>query len=103
MTADADGRGLLPIACTLGPTDGAKRVQEWKKVLGDAACGREIEPGRLTLRFRDRPDVREELTRLVLAERDCCAFLGWDLVEAAGEWRVEITGREEDLRSLSLS
>ena len=72
-------------------------------MLGDSAVGRDLAPGRLTLRFRDGPGVGDELTRLVAAERDCCAFLGWRVVHSEDEWRVEITGTDEELQTLSFS
>jgi hypothetical protein len=101
MHADADGRRQLPVACTLGQEDGAQRVRDWRRVLQDAGAGTQREPGRFTIRFHDRAGIEDELTRLADAERDCCAFLGWNVVQHEGEWRVEITGRDEDLRTLS--
>ena len=103
MSPDPEGRPLLPVACTLGAADGAQRLDEWKRISGAAGMGREVTAGRLVLRFRGSPDVGEELERLVSAERLCCSFLGWDLVHVEGKWRVEISGSEDELRSLSIA
>jgi hypothetical protein len=101
VDAEADSRGRLPIACTLGPSAGVERVRDWQRVLQEAGAGAKLDPGLLTLRFRDSRGIGAELASLVEAERVCCAFLDWDVVQGDGEWRVEITGRDEDLRTLS--
>jgi hypothetical protein len=103
VTADPDGRDQLPIACTLGPADGAHRVEDWRRVTTLAGSGRKLAAGRIILKFRDLPEVSTELERLVAAERDCCGFLSWDLVHADAEWMVEITGDDDDLRALLLA
>ena len=91
----------LPIACTLGAEDSAQRVTDWRRVLAEAGLGNERNPGQLVLRFADGPRVGAELARLVDAERQCCAFLGWSLTNGNGEWRVLITGADDELRTLS--
>ena len=93
---------MLPIACTLGPDDGAQRMDDWRRIVGIASAGSETRPGMLILRFRDEPTVAEELARLVAAERDCCGFLGWKLVQSREEWQVEITGDDDALQTLTL-
>jgi hypothetical protein len=100
VTSDADGRRLLPLACTLGPNDGAARLDAWRGVSAAAGRGRTVAAGQVILRFREEPGVGDELRRLVEAERECCAFLGWQLTHAAGEWTVEITGSDEELKAL---
>jgi len=59
--------------------------------------------GLATLTFRDAPGVGDELQKLVAAERECCAFLRWNVVKTATEWRVEISGSDEELRSLPVA
>lgn len=100
--AVSGGRDLLPIACTLGPDEGAARLAEWQQLGAIAGAGREHAPGRVTLRFRDLPGVGAELERLVAAERACCAFLGWHLVHADAQWHVEVSGSDEELQALPL-
>jgi hypothetical protein len=55
------------------------------------------------LRFHDLPGVRDELERLIAAERDCCAFLGWEVAFSEGELHVHITGDPDELRALTLA
>jgi hypothetical protein len=98
-----DERPLLPIACTLGPQDGAARLEEWRQITASVGLGRTNTPGQLTLRFRDDSGVGDELRRLVDAERACCAFLGWEVTHVDTEWRVEITGTDEELQALPFS
>jgi hypothetical protein len=99
---DAEERRLLPIACTLGSADGARRLRDWHSVVTSAGLGWIAEPGRVTLRFRSAAGLGEQLQRLVAAESECCAFLGWSLTFTEGEWQVEVTGSEQELRTLPL-
>jgi hypothetical protein len=94
---------LLPVACTLGAIDGAQRVEEWRRLSTAAGLGRGVAGGKLTLRFRDVDGVGEELDRLVSSERECCAFLGWELVHSGAEWHVHITGSPDELRALAFA
>jgi hypothetical protein len=94
---------MLPVACTLGPADGARRLEEWRGLAATAGLGRDLVGRTLTVRFRDLPRVRAELDRLVAAERECCAFLGWDVAACEGELHVHITGNPDELRTLALA
>jgi hypothetical protein len=94
---------VLPVACTLEGAEGGRRLAPWRGVAAVAGAGRQLVPGKLTLRFRDLPGIRSELERLVDAERHCCSFLGWQLVQAEVEWHVEVTGTDEELQALSLA
>jgi hypothetical protein len=102
VDVDPGARASLPIACTLTPGEGVDRLDDWRRVGDRAGLGREAAPGRVTLRFRDAPGVEAELGRLVEAERECCAFLDWDVVPGENEWRVDIRGTDEALQSLPL-
>jgi hypothetical protein len=102
MSNDPGDRELLPVACTLGAEDGTQRVQDWRTVVQGLGAGSRREPGHITLHFRDAPDVEGELTRLVDAERGCCAFLGWDLARTDDGWAVRISGTDDELAALSL-
>lgn len=93
---------MLPIACTLGADDGRQRVEEWRDVVRRSGAGARREPGLITLQFKDDANVAAELARLVSAERDCCAFLGWELVHGSDGWVVHITGTDEELATVSL-
>ena len=78
-------------------------MAEWRRLLTLASAGRERTDGRLVLTFRDMPSVGAELERLVAAERECCAFLGWHLIQTDEGWRLEITGDTDELQALSLA
>ncbi len=95
-------RPLLPIACTLGVQDGAQRIAEWRRLIAEACVSRAAAPGSVRLRFSDRPDVGAELERLVTAETECCAFLGWDLAHDATSWVLTVSGSPEELCALPL-
>jgi hypothetical protein len=71
----------LPIACTLGPGDGAARLAEWRR-LSDSRLDAQRDGRTLVVTYRE--DASADLTRLVEAERTCCAFLDWSL-EHAGD------------------
>jgi len=103
VTVDAGGRPLLPVACTLGAIDGTQRLEEWRRLSAAAGLGRQMTDGKLTLRFGDVAGFREELDRLVRAERECCAFLGWELTQSGTEWHVHITGSPDELRALTFA
>jgi hypothetical protein len=103
MSVGPENRDLLPVACTLGPADGARRLADWRRITEEAGVGHSVTPGMVTLRFRKAPGVGAELQRLVTAERDCCSFLGWNLVQIDYEWRVEISGSDDGLGSLPLT
>jgi MerR family copper efflux transcriptional regulator len=73
------GRSLPVIACTL-TTDGQReRLDEWKSLLAIAESREELGIG---VRFRFRTDLTERVRTLAAAERECCSFLHFDLVEA---------------------
>jgi hypothetical protein len=80
----------LPIACKLS-ADGARERSGWLEEIGRAALidGRR-DRDRLRLRFR--AGSRPELEALVRAESECCAFLSFELREASGEVRLDISG-----------
>lgn len=91
----------LPVACTLGPADGMNRMQRWRRLASAADPVAEREDTRLTVRFAPRPGVLDELHALAAAERECCAFLDWD-VSAAGQPTLRITaGSAEDLDAVA--
>ena len=100
MTIGPGQRELLPIACTIGAAEGPQRLREWQEVAAVAGIGRTTTEGKVTLIFRDLAGVREDLERLVAAERLCCGFLDWRLVPAEGRLQVEVTGTDEALRAL---
>lgn len=103
MSAEAGGRELLPIACALGPDDGAQRIGEWERLGRSFGLGREVGIEAVTIRFRDMPDVVRELDRLVTAERICCPFLSWEVTSGSGELRLVISGDAESIKALPVT
>jgi hypothetical protein len=103
VSINAGGRMSLPIACTLGPSEGAQRVQEWQRLMKERGSGREWTAGQVILYFEDVPAVSIELPRLVALERSCCGFLDWHLARDARGWRVEIRGTEDELKAIAVT
>lgn len=75
----------LPLACTLGPVDGAGRSRRWRQLAADAAPVARRTEGRLEIRYQPGPGVLDELSALAAAEADCCAFVAWAVTEQAGD------------------
>lgn len=99
---DPFARPLLPIACTLGVDEGRQRIEDWRAVVRRSGTSTMRDPGVITIEFRDGPEVGAQLTRLVNAERDCCAFLGWELLRTDAGWALRITGTDDELATVSL-
>jgi hypothetical protein len=98
---DAGQRSSLPIACTLGPDDGADRLREWRTLLMSHRTGRNRGDGYLEVRFRTDDEAARQLDRLVAAERDCCSFVDWSVDSRDGELVLTITGDDASLSSFS--
>jgi hypothetical protein len=75
----------LPLACTLGPVDGADRSRRWRQLAAEAAPVARRTEGRLEIRYQPGPGVLDELSTLAAAEAECCAFVDWAVTEQAGE------------------
>ncbi len=71
----------LPVACTLGTSDGPSRLQRWQHLHQIAAPTAQLTNGELKVRYRAGPDVLAELQDLVAEERVCCAFVSWAVDE----------------------
>ncbi len=67
-----------PVACSLDGTSMSGRIQEWQRLLV-SATGRESIPDGLRLTFPANADLAVEVTRLAVAEQDCCAFFDFTL------------------------
>ena len=93
---------LLPVACTLGATDGAAQVERWRKLNARSLTHRDRRDDELLLVYRADDDTRAELESLVSVERACCAFLGWRIEEQDGGLRLRVRGAAADLDTLDL-
>ncbi len=75
----------LPLACTLGPIDGAGRSRRWRQLAAEAAPVARRTEGRLEVRYQPGPGVLAELAALAAAEAECCPFVDWAVTEQAGD------------------
>jgi len=75
----------LPLACKLGPIDGADRSRRWRQLAADAAPVARRTEGRLEVRYQPGPGVLDELHALAAAESECCPFVSWSVTERAGD------------------
>lgn len=74
----------LPIACSLSAGGIEERQQEWSDLLVHVSTRSAAPDGALRLTFDDATPL-EDLTRLVAAERDCCAFFAFTItIDADG-------------------
>jgi DNA-binding transcriptional MerR regulator len=67
-----------PVTCSLDGASTSGRVQDWQRLLV-LATGRESIPDGLRLTFPVNADLALEVTRLAVAERECCAFFDFTL------------------------
>ena len=77
-----------PIACSLGPTEMARRQQEARDLAREALVGRERRDGGVRLEYRHSDAVEAAVRDLVRRERECCPFL--DLRLEAGAERITV-------------
>src|SRR5437879_11720302 len=87
-----------PIACTLAPGDLAERFA-WIADLARSALQRH-ERRDLVLDLTYAPEASARVREMMRREQGCCAFLAFDLREAAGEVRLTIIA-PEDARSVA--
>jgi hypothetical protein len=78
------GRSDLPLACTLGPADGAERLRRWQQLAAAAAPVARLAGHQLEVRYQPAPGVLDELRSLARAEAECCSFVSWAVTEQAG-------------------
>lgn len=81
-----------PVACTLGAGDFKARVASIADLNHRALRGRRRDGLRLELTYA--ADAREEVLAMVRGEQDCCAFLDFEVQDAAGAVRVVIQAPE---------
>jgi hypothetical protein len=91
---------LLPVACTLGATDGAAQLQRWRQLNDRALLRRVREAGELLLVYRGDDRTRTELESLVAVETTCCAFLDWQLETQGDDLRLHVRGTAAELDTL---
>jgi hypothetical protein len=72
-----------PIACTLRPADMPQRAADIRGLGRDALLTVERSEARATLRFRRDAATRVRVEAIVAAESKCCAFIDFELADAA--------------------
>lgn len=103
-TVDADEDAPLPVACTLGADNGPERLRRWQRLHQTATPTARLADGILEVRYPPGPEVLAELQTLVAAERVCCAFVSWAVVEEGGRPVLRVTapaGSPEDVEPIS--
>lgn len=88
-------RPELPLACTLGPADGAERFRRWQQLAAAAAPTARLAGHRLEVRYRPVPGVLAELQSLAGAEAECCTFVEWAVTEQDGTPTLLVTARPD--------
>jgi MerR family transcriptional regulator, copper efflux regulator len=83
----------IPIACTLSSSELPERIHEWQLILSHANSRTNIHKG-VRLRL-DNTTPLHELMRLIVAERDCCAFFNFTVTMDEDGIAVEITAPSE--------
>lgn len=92
----------LPLACTLGPSDGPARLRRWHALLSTSGVDLHHEPGSAVATFADR-GVLEELDALVHAERACCGFVSWSVEDSGDAVRLRVAGSPDGVRAVLAS
>src|ERR1700730_8728738 len=69
--------GSRPIACTLSASDLTDRVGAWNKLMGSGLVERTRVPG--GIRLSPAPGAAHALIQLIDLERDCCAWIDFEV------------------------
>jgi MerR family transcriptional regulator, copper efflux regulator len=88
----------VPIACTLSSDDIKRRVADWHLLLDDRTTQTPLDGG-VHLAFAATVDV-QELTRLVVAEQDCCRFFAFAITVDDRGVGLDIRGPLEALEPI---
>jgi hypothetical protein len=94
-----NGSAEVPIACSLTASEARERVERWRKLVQDARLRSLSGDGYAATAFRNEPAVRAELEALASAERECCAFLQFDLRKSKAELVLRVTAKREEARN----
>jgi hypothetical protein len=85
----------LPIACLLDNAEMEQRSRRWERLADRALIEATLRPGGVAVqRYRNEPEVRDELEELIRLEGDCCGFLDFKLSGSDDELALEISGPE---------
>ena len=70
-----------PIACTLSPSDLKDREGAWNTLMTSGLVQRDRVPG--GIRLRAAPGAAAVLVQLVDLERECCAWINFEVTDGA--------------------
>jgi hypothetical protein len=87
----------LPIACSLGASDLQARLRELGAFGRANLIERAAGDDGPHLRFRRTPEAEARLRSIIEAERRCCPFLDFDLVEDDDALELRITAPDDGL------
>jgi hypothetical protein len=103
-TASSSGAAGLPVACTLGPDDGAQRRRRWEALSAKGRPNARIRGHVLVVRYQRELGVREELEALAAAERRCCSFVTWTVSQDDDSVVLNVVadpGRPDDIAAIA--
>jgi len=86
--------GSPPIACTLTASELEDREGAWRKLLGSGLVRRDVVPG--GIRLCAAPGAAAALIELIDLERDCCAWIHFE-VEGASAVTLTADGDGESV------
>ena len=90
----------MEIACSLDADQTRLRASDWH-ALARSVVGVERSDQTLTVLFDNA--VRDEVSRLVVAEQECCGFATWELAEDGDQIVLTISGDEFGVAALAES
>jgi hypothetical protein len=70
-----------PMACTLSASDLRDREGAWRKLMGSGLVCRDVVPG--GIRLRPATGAAAALIQLIDLERECCAWIQFDVAEGS--------------------
>ena len=92
----------IPIACTLSAADLTDREGAWRKLMGSGLVTREVVPG--GIRLSADPGAAAALIELTDLERDCCAWIQFEVslgsvvtITAKGDGEAVLAGMFTEL------
>jgi hypothetical protein len=88
-----------PIACTLNRADLRDREAAWRKLFASGLLSRERVPG--GIRLSAEPGALVALRKLIDLERDCCAWIDYD-VDSSGATLTAVGDGEAVLAGMFL-
>lgn len=83
-----------PIACTLDAGALPERLADWRSLLDTAHSRTQVATAAVRIDFDPDVDVAE-ITRLVAAEQECCAFFSFTVTLHPGGVSVEVSAPDE--------